>query len=136
MKAIETLAATVERLTKPTIGCFKYDLKDHVHVTGEFGAYDAFFNYNMAVKRLGEYESTGFSPEEVHRLTAELKTQTERAEAAEKRAEAAIRDLSKCISGDYTCGDICKKFDKHTRTYTCDGCEFEWRGEKGEAKEE
>jgi hypothetical protein len=44
------------RITKPTIGCFKYDLVDHKHEVGEFAAYEAFFNYNMAVKRLGELE--------------------------------------------------------------------------------
>ena len=46
----------MERLTKKTVGCFKYDLKDHEHKIGEFGTYEAFFNYSMAVKKLGEYE--------------------------------------------------------------------------------
>lgn len=46
----------MERLTEKTVGCFAYDLKDHKHVVGEFATYDAFFNYSMAVKRLGEYE--------------------------------------------------------------------------------
>src|SRR5690625_4173312 len=46
----------VERLTKKTIGCFKYDLKDHKPIVGEFNDYDTFFNYSMAVKRLGGLE--------------------------------------------------------------------------------
>lgn len=58
----------MERLTKETIGCFKFDLKDHKHEKGEFATYDAFFNYSMAVKRLGEYENTGLEPEEIEGL--------------------------------------------------------------------
>ena len=54
----------MERLTKKSVGNFKYDLKDHEHIIGEFATYDAFFNYSMAVKRLGEYEDTGLTPEE------------------------------------------------------------------------
>ncbi len=54
----------MQRLTKKSIGNFKYDLKDHEHIIGEFATYDAFFNYSMAVKRLGEYEDTGLTPEE------------------------------------------------------------------------
>ena len=46
----------MDRLTEKTIGCFKYDLKDFDHKVGEFGTYDAFFAYSMAVKKLGEYE--------------------------------------------------------------------------------
>lgn len=45
-----------ERLTKKVIDCFQYDLKDFKHKIGEFGDYDAFFAYSMAVKRLGELE--------------------------------------------------------------------------------
>lgn len=45
-----------KRLTEKTIGCFQYDLKDFKHKIGEFGDYDAFFAYSMAVKRLGELE--------------------------------------------------------------------------------
>ena len=58
----------MERLTEKSIGCFKYTLKDHKAVPGEFGAYDAFFDYSMAVKRLGEYEDTGLEPDDVRRL--------------------------------------------------------------------
>ncbi|MCI1478102.1 MAG: hypothetical protein LKH93_06825 [Clostridium beijerinckii] len=46
----------MERLTKNTIGCFEYDLKEHKHKAGEFNTYDAFFNYSMAIKQLGKYE--------------------------------------------------------------------------------
>lgn len=46
----------MERLTTKTIGCFKYDLKNYTHKTGEFNDYDAFYEYNMALKRLGELE--------------------------------------------------------------------------------
>ena len=46
-----------QRLTiRDNIGCFKYDLKDFKHKIDEFGDYDAFFAYSMAVKRLGELE--------------------------------------------------------------------------------
>ena len=46
-----------KRLTiRDNIGCFKYDIKDFKHKIGEFGDYDAFFAYSMAVKRLGELE--------------------------------------------------------------------------------
>ena len=45
-----------ERLTKKVKDCFQYDLKDFKHKIGEFGDYDAFFAYSMAVKRLGELE--------------------------------------------------------------------------------
>ena len=45
-----------QRLTKKVKDCFQYDLKDFKHKIGEFGDYDAFFAYSMAVKRLGELE--------------------------------------------------------------------------------
>lgn len=45
-----------KRLTEKTRDCFQYDLKDFKHKIGEFGDYDAFFTYSMAVKRLGELE--------------------------------------------------------------------------------
>ncbi|QOY37693.1 hypothetical protein AWH56_008970 [Anaerobacillus isosaccharinicus] len=48
----------MERLTKRTIGCFQYTLKDHNPITGEFNNYDTFFNYSMGIKRLGELEDT------------------------------------------------------------------------------
>ena len=45
-----------KRLTEKVKDCFQYDLKDFKHKIGEFGDYDAFFAYSMAVKRLGEFE--------------------------------------------------------------------------------
>ena len=45
-----------KRLTEKVKACFQYDLKDFKHKIGEFGDYDAFFAYSMAVKRLGEIE--------------------------------------------------------------------------------
>ena len=45
-----------QRLTKKVKDCFQYDLKDFKHKIGEFGDYDAFFAYSMAIKRLGELE--------------------------------------------------------------------------------
>lgn len=56
---------SMERLTEKTVGCFEYALKDHKAVPGEFGTYDAFFDYSMAVKRLGHYEDTGLEPEDL-----------------------------------------------------------------------
>lgn len=58
----------MDRLTEKTIGCFEYDLKNHKHVVGEFSSYDTFYNYSTAVKRLGQYEDTGFTPEEINSL--------------------------------------------------------------------
>ena len=55
----------MERLTEKAVGCFEYALKDHKPVPGEFGTYEAFFDYSMAVKRLGHYEDTGLEPEEI-----------------------------------------------------------------------
>lgn len=56
------------RLTEKAPGCFEYRLKDHKSEPGEFGTYDAYFDYSEAVKRLGEYEDTGLEPEDVRRL--------------------------------------------------------------------
>lgn len=60
----------MERLTEKSVGCFEYALKDHKAVPGEFGTYDAFFDYMMAVKRLGHYEDTGMEPEEIKKHEA------------------------------------------------------------------
>lgn len=46
----------MERLTEKTVGCFEYALKEHEPVPGEFGTYEAFFDYSMAVRKLGKYE--------------------------------------------------------------------------------
>lgn len=45
-----------KRLTEKVKDCFQYDLKNFKHKIGEFGDYDVFFAYSMAVKRLGELE--------------------------------------------------------------------------------
>ena len=62
----------MERLTEKTVGCFEYALKDHKAVPGEFCTYDAFFDYSMAVKRLGHYEDTGLEPEEIKEFAADV----------------------------------------------------------------
>ena len=61
----------MERLTEKTIGCFEYSLKDHKPIVGEFGTYEAFFDYSMAVRLLGKYEDTGLEPEEISKLQQE-----------------------------------------------------------------
>lgn len=71
----------MERLTKKAVGCFRYDLKDHKHINGEFRDYDAFFDYNMAVKRLGEYEDTGLEPEDINEFVDSYKTMRDNEEA-------------------------------------------------------
>lgn len=45
-----------KRLTEKSVSCFKYCLKNHKSKNDEFNNYDAFFDYSMAVKRLGELE--------------------------------------------------------------------------------
>lgn len=65
----------MERLTKKTIGCFEYNLKDHKPIIGEFGTYEAFFDYSMAVRLLGKYEDTGLTPEEISRLLTLIEQQ-------------------------------------------------------------
>ena len=45
-----------KKLKKKEKKIIQYDLKDFKHKIGEFGDYDAFFAYSMAVKRLGELE--------------------------------------------------------------------------------
>ena len=45
-----------KRLTGKSIGSFQYCLKDHKPKVGEFNDYDTFFDYSMAIKRLGELE--------------------------------------------------------------------------------
>ena len=75
----------MERLTEKSVGCFEYALKDHKAVPGEFGTYDAFFDYSMAVKRLGHYEDSGLEPEEIERIVdAYGRGYTLRTESAER----------------------------------------------------
>lgn len=61
----------MERLTEKAPGCFEYSLKDHKAFPGEFGTYDAFFDYSKAVQRLGHYEDTGLEPEEIKELCSD-----------------------------------------------------------------
>jgi hypothetical protein len=69
---------------------------------------------------------------EVHRLTAELKIQTERADRAEKRAEAAIADL-KAVHSCRVCkhGVNGQESDNCSKRVNMDTC-FEWRDVEGE----
>lgn len=48
----------MERLTRKALGCFEYSLKDHKPKIGGFGDYDTFFDYSMAVRRLGKLEDS------------------------------------------------------------------------------
>lgn len=57
----------MNRITESAFGCFKYTLANYEPVPGDFGRYEAFFAYSMAVKRLGEYEDGGLTPEECKR---------------------------------------------------------------------
>lgn len=46
-----------DRLTeKHKISCFEYDLANFEHKVKEFNDYDAFYAYNMAVRKLGKLE--------------------------------------------------------------------------------
>lgn len=122
----------MDRLTEPTIGCFLYQLKDHKAVPGEFGTYEAFFDYSMAVRKLGQYEETGLTPEEVTaaklalmgKSVAEIKefdglTIDRLQELAEADRDGRIRIMPK--SEDATCGS-CDHFKRiaGTRRGTCD----------------
>lgn len=46
----------MERLTQRSVDRFKYDLINADHSKPEFSDYDAFYNYSIAVSKLGEYE--------------------------------------------------------------------------------
>ena len=84
----------MERLTEKTVGCFEYALKDHKAVPGEFGTYDAFFDYSMAVKRLGHYEDTGLEPEDLKKAFNETAILKLAAQALNTTPDH-IRDLIK-----------------------------------------
>ena len=88
----------MQRLTKPTIGCFAYDLAKHEHKIGEFADYDAFFNYNMAVRQLGTYEDLNRSPSEISEKLKELAELCE-ANRSLKRCAAGLNMLIKAIDG-------------------------------------
>lgn len=46
----------MDRITRKSIGCFKYDLRNFKHKPNEFNDYDACYAYCNAIKRLGELE--------------------------------------------------------------------------------
>ena len=80
-----------KKLTIQSVDNFKYCLKDHKAKIGEFNDYDAFFDYSMAVKRLGELEDkiergeidyVAEKDKEIARLTAENDKLTARLENA------------------------------------------------------
>lgn len=59
----------MERLTEKSVGCFGYSLVDKSECKpGAFADYDVLFSHSMAVKKLGKYEDTGLTPQEVHEL--------------------------------------------------------------------
>ncbi len=61
----------MDRYTEKTKCCFKYDIKGFEHKIKEFNDYDAFYAYSIAVMKLGEYEDTELTPEQVESLKAE-----------------------------------------------------------------
>ena len=81
----------------------------------------------LAIKRLAAYEDTGLTPGEIAALRAEL-------DAAQRRAEAAVRDLAsaalcencKHVDND-ECGETCGDSDSAYR--------WEWRGPDAPSKE-
>lgn len=87
----------MERLTEKALGCFQFTLKDHKPKPGEFADYDAFFDYHVAVKRLGEYEDTGLTPEQVKTL-AEAKAIYEAYDGSKlDKADQYIEQLEQAI---------------------------------------
>ena len=95
----------MERLTKPTIGCFKYGLSNFNHKPREFADYDAFYAYNMAVKRLGEYEDTGLTPEEIENLK-----------------DQSASDVAEVVHGEWIECDCCDPRDNWVK---CNSCGYE-----------
>jgi hypothetical protein len=80
----------MERLTAKTIGCFEYDIANFKHFPGEFAHYDAAYAYMAAVKRLGQYEDTNLTPEEItHLLRISENIQAENADLKEAMKGAA-----------------------------------------------
>lgn len=112
----------MERLTKPTIGCFKYGLSNFEHKPKEFADYDAFYAYNMAVKRLGEYEDTGLTPEEIENLKIELESMRSAANSLKmhyKKAKSeAIKEFSEKLKVRMQLEDDCN-FDCNICMYEC-----------------
>ena len=131
-----------ERLTEKSYGVFKYDLKGFKHKNGEFNDYDAFFAYNMAVKRLGELEDEHESLiSEVVRLKNDLNIMLEQEEKRQGFTDAVIDEnnklnienkrlreaLQKCspldittFSENYYCCIFCKRHDDYGHTEDCE----------------
>ena len=107
----------MERLTEKTVGCFEYALKDHKAVPGEFGTYDAFFDYSMAVKRLGHYEDTGLEPEDLKKAFNETAILKLAAQALSTTPDH-LRDLIKAEQDGRLVVLPCKVGDK---VYQTDG---------------
>ena len=107
----------MERLTEKTVGCFEYALKDHKAVPGEFGTYDAFFDYSMAVKRLGHYEDTGLEPEDLNRAFNETAIIKLAAQALNTTPDH-LRDIIKAEQAGQLVVLPCKGGDK---VYQTDG---------------
>lgn len=56
---------TQSRMTEKSLpGSFEYTIAGHRAVPGEFGTYEAFFDYSMAVRRLGELEDAIYGRDE------------------------------------------------------------------------
>lgn len=56
---------TQSRMTEKSLpGSFEYTITGHKPVAGEFGTYEAFFDYSMAVRRLGELEDAIYGRDE------------------------------------------------------------------------
>ena len=61
----------MKRLTEKLAGVpFRYVLKDHKIDTRDFGTHEAFFDYNVAMQRLGELED-GLVPNPIDNWTEE-----------------------------------------------------------------
>ena len=97
-----------KRLTRQSVGDFKYCLKDHKAKTGEFNDYDAFFDYSMAVKRLGELED---KIERGELIATQLKDTSDQDIAFFAKHNESVRklfadELKTCLQSDLERGDI------------------------------
>ena len=109
----------MERLTKPTIGCFKYGLSNFEHKPKEFADYDAFYAYNMAVKRLGEYEDTGLTPGEIDGFKhLEVILHTAIDKLTENIKSEAIKEFAERLKNEMKLEDDCD-FDCNSCMYEC-----------------
>lgn len=117
----------MERLTKPTIGCFKYGLSNFEHKPKEFADYDAFYAYNMAVKRLGEYEDTGLTPEEIENLKDQSAADVEEVVHGKNITAMHPVDEFLCSVCGFCCSDYTQtRYDENgDYEYSCE-CEFSY----------